>query len=179
MRTALFTLICLGAAAALAGPAVYKWTDENGVVHYSDQPHPDAKKVQVTPAQTYKSTHAPTPAPVEPGAESAPEGPPYKSCTVAQPQDQQEFANLEQLRIVVSTDPGLRPGDQIYVIMDGAQLGNAPGGQYLLNPVERGTHTLQGLVKDGSGTLVCQTPGVTFSVHQPSIQNPVNPVRPR
>jgi hypothetical protein len=176
MRTALFALICLGAAAALAGP-VYKWTDENGVVHYSDQPHPDAKKVDVAPAQTYKSTHAPAAVPAQ--EESAPEGPPYKNCSVAQPQDQQEFANLEQLRIVVFTDPGLRPGDQIFVIMDGQQLGNAPGGQYLLNPVERGTHTLQGVVKDGSGTPVCQTPGVTFSVHQPSVQNPVNPVRPR
>jgi hypothetical protein len=31
-------------------------------------------------------------------------------------------------------------------------------------------------VKDGGGTLLCQTPPVTFSVHQPSIQNPNNPV---
>ncbi|HTT42835.1 MAG TPA: DUF4124 domain-containing protein [Steroidobacteraceae bacterium] len=177
MRTALFALICLGAAAALAGP-VYKWTDENGVVHYSDQPHPDAQKVQLAPAQTYKSTHAPAAVPA-PEPESAPAGPPYRNCSVAQPQDQQEFANLEQLRIVIFTDPSLRPGDQIFVIMDGTQLGNAPGGQYLLNPVERGTHTLQALVKDGSGTMVCQTQGVTFSVHQPSTQNPVNPVRPR
>jgi hypothetical protein len=177
MRTALFALICLGAAAALAGP-VYKWTDEKGVVHYSDQPHPDAQKVQLAPAQTYKSNHAPAPV-AAPQPESTPEGPPYRNCSVAQPQDQQEFANLEQLRIVIFTDPGLRPGDQVFVIMDGTQLGTAQGGQYLLNPVERGTHTLQALVKDGSGTMVCQTPGVTFSVHQPSVQNPVNPVKRR
>ena len=43
MRTILFTLISLGCMAALAGP-VYKWVDENGVVHYSDQPHPDPRR---------------------------------------------------------------------------------------------------------------------------------------
>ena len=175
MRILLFTLITLAAAAALAGP-VYKWVDENGVVHFSDQPHPNAEKVQVAPAQTYKSTHNPSDTPPPP--QSAPQGPAYNGCTIAQPQDQQEFANLEQLRIVVFTDPSLRGGDQIIVFMDGAQLGNAPGGQFLLNPVERGTHQLQALVKDGSGVTVCQTPGVTFSVHQPSVQNPVNPIKP-
>jgi hypothetical protein len=64
----------------------------------------------------------------------------------------------------------------VFVVMDGASLGVANGTEYLLNPVERGTHTLQGIVKDGGGTLLCQTPPVTFSVHQPSIQNPNNPV---
>ena len=176
MRTVLFTLISLGCMAALAGP-VYKWVDENGVVHYSDQPHPNSEKVQVAPVQTYKSTHtseAPTPQPPE----SAPAAPPYSGCSIAQPQENQDFPNLEQLRIVVFVNPGLRPGDQVVVVMDGATLGVANGTEYLLTPVERGTHTLQALVKDGGGTVLCQTPPVTFSAHQPSIQNPVNPVRP-
>ena len=174
MRTLLFTLISLGCMAALAGP-VYRWVDENGVVHYSDQPHPNSQKVQVAPVQTYKSTHI-NEAPTPPAPESAAQGPAYTGCSIAQPQDNQEFPNLEQLRIVVFTNPGLRPGDQVFVVMDGASLGVANGTEYLLNPVERGTHTLQGIVKDGGGTLLCQTPPVTFSVHQPSIQNPNNPV---
>ena len=45
----------LNAARLLAGArgTVYKWVDENGVVHYSDQPHPNAQKMQVQEAQTY------------------------------------------------------------------------------------------------------------------------------
>ena len=126
--------------------------------------------------QTYKSTHG-NEAPTPPAPESAPEGPAYIGCSIAQP-GEPDFPNLEQLRIVVFTNPGLRAGDQVYLVMDGASLGVANGTEYLLTPVERGTHTLQALVKDGSGTLLCQSQPVTFSAHQPSIQNPVNPVKP-
>ena len=55
MRTLLFTLISLACSLALAA-TVYKWVDENGVVHYSDQPHPNAQKVQLKAAQTYKDS---------------------------------------------------------------------------------------------------------------------------
>jgi hypothetical protein len=40
-------------------------------------------------------------------------------------------------------------------------------------------HTLQAQVRSANGTVMCQTPTVTFSVHQASIANPANPVRPR
>jgi hypothetical protein len=32
-------------------------------------------------------------------------------------------------------------------------------------------------VQDGSGQSVCQSPPVTFHVHQPSLLNPQNPVQ--
>ena len=28
---------------------VYKWVDAQGVIHYSDQPHPEAKQIDVQP----------------------------------------------------------------------------------------------------------------------------------
>ena len=66
MRRVLFTLMSIGcsfaAVLALAG-TVYKWVDQNGVVHYSDQPHANAQKIQVQQAQTYKAT--------QPGASTA------------------------------------------------------------------------------------------------------------
>jgi hypothetical protein len=81
---------------------------------------------------------------------------------------------------VVQTDPALRAGDQIYVLLDGQALnGGAPtGAQFNLSPVDRGEHSLQAVVKASDGSVVCQTSDVTFNVHQPSVQNPVNPVRP-
>jgi hypothetical protein len=42
MRWKLFTLMLLVGPMALAGP-IYKWVDENGVIHYSDQPHENAQ----------------------------------------------------------------------------------------------------------------------------------------
>ena len=184
MRRTVFTLISIGcsfaAALAIAG-TVYKWVDEKGVVHYSDQPHTNAQKIQLQQAQTYKAGASPAapPAPPVPAEAAAPTG--YRGCAVIQPQADQTFANVDSLTVVVQTDPPLHAGDQIFVTYDGQPLnGNAGTGSRLtISPVERGTHTVQAVVRDSDGTVVCQAPGITFNVHQPSILNPANPIRPR
>jgi hypothetical protein len=159
---------------------VYKWVDENGVVHYSDQPHANAEKVHVAAPQTYKAGQYDTAPAAAPGAPAANSGPAYQGCAVGQPSDGSEFANLDALNILVRTDPQLRPGDQVFILLDGAPVNNgAPTGPlFTLTPVERGSHTLQAVVRDAGGELLCQTPGVRFEVHQASIKNPANPVRP-
>jgi hypothetical protein len=178
MRTVLFTLMCLAAPLVLAA-TVYKWVDENGVVHYSDQPHPNAEKVHVQAAQTYKAGTNPL-SESSGGGASASEKEGYAGCAVASPADDESLTNVDAVTIAVRTDPALRPGDQIYILIDGALVNNgaATGNSYTLSPVERGTHTVQAVVKNSNGGLMCQSPGITFHVHQPSIQNPVNPIRP-
>ena len=186
MRALAFTLMSLACTLVLAGATVYKWTDEDGVVHYSDQPHANAEKMRVQSAQTFKEAgmnYGGSASSASPGAQSA-HAPAadhtYQGCAVVQPSDDQSFANLDALNIVVQTDPVIKPGDRIFVSLDGQPLNNgaATGGQFTLTPVDRGTHSLQAQVKSADGTVVCQTPSVTFHVHQASIQNPVNPVRP-
>src|SRR3979409_525558 len=136
MRRHLFTLISLVCSLALAA-TVYKWVDENGIVHYSDQPHPNAQKVGVQPAQTYKADIPAAPGgPTAPPAAPAP--PPYLGCAIAQPTDAQTFTSVDSLSIIVRTDPALRPGDQIFLILDGQALngGAATGSQFTLTPVD-------------------------------------------
>jgi hypothetical protein len=180
--------MCLACTLALAGATVYKWTDEDGVVHYSDQPHANAEKMSVKSAQTFKeagmsyggshSSAAPAGAAGTPPTPAADHS--YQGCAVVQPTNDQSFANLDALNIVVQTDPILRPGDQIFLSVDGQPINNgAPtGGQFTLTPVDRGSHTIQAQVRGRDGTVMCQTPSITFHVHQASVQNPVNPVRP-
>ena len=60
MRPLVFTLMSLACSLALAGATVYRWTDEQGIVHYSDQPHANAEKLHVNAAQTYKPSTADT-----------------------------------------------------------------------------------------------------------------------
>ncbi len=178
MRRHLFTLMSLACSLALAA-TVYKWVDEKGVVHYSDQPHPNAQVVSVPAAQTYKAGEMP----VAPGGPAVPptpaQPPPYQGCAIAQPTDDQTFTNADSLSVIVRTDPALRPGDQIFLMLDGQPLngGVATGSQFTLTPLDRGTHTLQAVVRDSAGALMCQTPGVTYNVHQPSILSPANPLR--
>lgn len=179
MRRRLFTLVSLLASLAVAG-TVYKWVDENGVVHYSDQPHSEAKKIEVPAVQTYKGEAS---VPAAPAAAAAPPASAqiagaYQGCAIAQPTNAQTFTNINSLSIVVRTDPGLRAGDQVFLMLDGQPLngGKPTGSQFTLSPVERGTHSVQAVVRNSQGGVQCQTPGVTFDVHQPSILNPANPL---
>ena len=41
---------------------VYKWVDENGVTHFSDQPHENAQKVELKAPQTFTAPKTSTPA---------------------------------------------------------------------------------------------------------------------
>src|ERR1700752_952274 len=177
MPRRLFTLISLLASLAVAG-TVYKWVDENGVVHYSDQPHPEAKKVDVPAAQTYKGAASVPAMPAGPPAPPASAQPAsaYQGCAIAQPPNDQTFTNVDSLSIVVRTDPGLRAGAQVFLTLDGQPLngGKPTGSQFTLSPVDRGTHSVQAVVRNSEGGVLCQSPGVTFNVHQPSIQNPAN-----
>jgi hypothetical protein len=169
-------LLCATALADNGGTTtVYKWVDAKGVVHYSDQPHPNAQKLHIRGAQTFEASALPLGAP--PSTEQPqPAGPAYQSCVIAQPTDQQMLMNVYHATAVVQTTPGLRPGDDVRLFVDGKQI--AGSGTSFTFPVYRGQHSVQAMVEDGTGQIVCETSTVTFYVHQPSIQNPHNPVHP-
>ena len=177
----LATLVAVGLLSAVAQAGngtttVYKWIDAKGVVHYSDQPHPHAQKLEIQGAQTFAAPSAPltsseyAPQPSE-AAHAA-----YRSCEIVQPADQQMLMNVHRATVVVRTSPALRQGDDIRLFVDGKQV---PGsGTTYTVPVFRGQHSAQAMIEDSTGQIICETSTVTFYVHQPSIQNPHNPVRP-
>jgi hypothetical protein len=172
MRRILFTLISLGCSVALA-TIVYKWVDENGVIHYSDQPHPNAQKLQVQGVQTYSSSAAAVRAPVEAEQSSASENP-YKGCVIAQPLNQQTLQNAQSVSIRVQVEPLPRGGDRIFMTMDGQGLngGQPTGMSFNVTPIDRGAHSVQAQIRDADDQVLCQTPTVTFYVQQPNLFSP-------
>jgi hypothetical protein len=179
MRTFLFTLMSVACTVAVAA-TVYKWVDENGVVHYSDQPHENAEKVQLKAPQTYSAPKTPSgPVPLPREAASRP-GPVYRSCAISEPTNDQMFMNTSSVTAGVSVEPAVRPGDTVVVTLDGQRVPGVPatGGQFAISPVDRGTHSIQMSVQDSTGATVCSSPAVTFHVHQPSLQSPTRPIRP-
>jgi hypothetical protein len=178
MRTILFTLMSVACTAAVAA-TVYKWVDDNGVVHYSDQPHENAQKVELKAPQTYSAPKTSTPPPL-PTRGPAKQAPVYQTCAVSEPANDQVFMNTSEVTAGVSVQPTLRPGDSVVVTLDGQNVPGVPasGGQFLISPVDRGTHTIQMAVKDASGATVCSSASVTFHVQQPSLLSPTRPVRP-
>src|SRR6266702_1739094 len=108
MRTPyLFTLMCLGCTVATAA-TVYKWVDENGVTHFSDQPHENAQKVELKAPQTFS---APKTTPSKPTPPTQPAQKVYQSCGMSEPSNDQVFLNTDTVSAGTSVQPAVRPGD--------------------------------------------------------------------
>jgi hypothetical protein len=173
VRRALFTLISFACSVALA-TTVYKWVDENGVIHYSDQPHPNAQKLQVEGVQTYSARAATVRAPATADDTNAASANPYKGCAVAQPLDQQNLPNAHSVFIRVVADPVPRGEDHVFITMDGQPLngGQPTGMSFNVTEVDRGEHSVQAQIRDPENQVLCQTPTITFSVSQPNLLRP-------
>ena len=179
MCSALLGILCANAFAA----TVYKWVDENGVVHYSDQPHAGSDKIEVGGVQTYSAprdaasrSSAQRPSPQSAGSQS-----PYQLCGFTRPENDEVFLNTDSVSGTVQLSPALQEGHRVVITYDGKRMPNlAPqGGGFTISPAERGTHTLSAVVENETGTVVCASRTVMFHVRQPSKQAPVRAVRPR
>jgi hypothetical protein len=178
MRTILFTILSVACSVVVCAATVYKWVDENGVTHYSDQPHENAQKVTVQPPQTYSGgSRGLYSSPNQSQAPKAPSSTSTYSCSVAQPANDETFQNTSSVSFAAQARPAPANGDQLVLLLDGARVPNFPsaGGTVTVDSVDRGQHTVQAVVQDSSGKPVCQSTPVTFTVLQASMLNPANP----
>ncbi len=162
------------ACTAVSAATIYKWVDEQGVVHFSDQPHPGAEKVHVSQPQTFAAPKGSTR-----GTEAEPEQPVRNgSCEVVSPSAEQMFMNDSSVTGQVRLSPLPQAGQQVVIVLDGRSLPGLAdaGGSFTLSPIDRGEHTVSAQVVAPNGQILCQGSSVTFFVHQPSIQSPTNPV---
>lgn len=177
MRTALYVLLALAAVPATAGQAVWKWVDEKGVTHFSDQPVPGATKMELNSAPA-SSTPAPTYTP-PPSTSTRPIGPAYSRFVIESPQQDEAIINTGgKVTVRIASTPAIAQDHVVYLYMDGALVQDFPSGamSHEFSDVPRGSHTLKAEVVTRQGATVAQTPPVTFHVRQQSIANP--PVGP-
>jgi hypothetical protein len=176
--TLIFSALLGLAASAFAG-TVYKWVDEKGVVHYSDQPHPDAQTIDVKSAQTYSAPSS-TPAQTPTQPQRTEPATTYSVCELYRPENDEVFLNTDTVTAKLRVDPALRPGDRVTIVLDGKrQHDQSPVATEFTLKVERGSHSLTAVVEDPNGKTMCTTTGVTFHVRQPSVKAPNRANRPR
>jgi hypothetical protein len=181
MRTALLLLLAL-AAAASSGTAsasdVWKWVDEKGITHYSDQPVPGATKIEVRAGNIAQGPeNAPPAASDSPSAAAAVTK--YRNFEIWRPETDQVFSNTGgQVNVEIRIEPGIGPGHTVNLYLDGKVVtGFARNAMsYSLSGVPRGTHNVTATVTDQRGTQIQETKSVVFTVRQESIaQPPVGP----
>ncbi|HEY0684456.1 MAG TPA: DUF4124 domain-containing protein [Steroidobacter sp.] len=177
MRTALYVLLAL-AAPAFAGQTVYKWVDEKGVTHFSDQPVSGAEKVELSGGANRSADSAPSYTPPPP-PEPVKKGPAYSRFVVESPQQDETFVNTAGVVSVrLASSPPLDGNHLVSLYLDGAPVKDFPsqGTSYEFSGLSRGSHTVKAVVSTLQGMKVQETPAVTFHVRQESgAQPPVGP----
>lgn len=176
MRTCLVLAGLSVLAAAASAVEIYRWVDEDGVIHYSDSPHPGAEKVELADPPTIAAPRrslGPAQRTLPTDGEPAPPAPfDYESLQIVQPAPETTLWNIEgRLTVRLALQPPLRSGDRVRVYLDG-EAREIPGLSAEIEEVYRGTHNLQAEVVSEGGELLIRSEPVQFYVQQTSIVNP-------
>ena len=171
-RPILILLALFVGGAALAD--TYMWTDDEGIVHYSDRPHPGAKRIIIDSPNTSRSLarqNAADEATTQ-DASTADAGEPlrYESFEIVSPGAEETLWNIEGvLSVSLALTPALQPGHQVRVYFDGnPQI--VSGTSFQLQEVWRGVHNLQAEVLDETGQMKIRTRPNRFYVQQSTVR---------
>lgn len=163
---------------------MWKWTDANGVVHYSDVPAPGAVQVGLTVSQGQPGSAPPVPntgygeseggdGGTRGGASQASDQT-YTSLEIVKPENGASYFEADSVVTVqISPNPALAAGDGVYLYLDGARVGDSDTALgYTLQNVVRGQHTLASAIYDGQGNEKIRSQPVTFYMKQATINSP-------
>lgn len=171
-RRPIFILLALLVAAGAFAEA-YTWTDEDGIVHYSDRPHPGAKIVELgeysasRPSPTTRRSATSSSASNDDSNESPATG--YTSLEITSPGAEETLWNIEAtLSVTLALTPALLPGHQVRAYLD-MQPQVVNGTSFQIQEVYRGVHNLQVEVIDSTGKLMIRSRPNRFYVQQSSI----------
>ena len=155
---------------------IYKWTDSNGNVNFSDKPHPGAEEIKIPTVQTYSVPTIPLPeSPAEMVADVRVET--NYNISIAQPEDQATIRNPQgSVSIVLDLTPALKQGDKIQLLIDDHPLGAPQASTFFsLEDIKRGSHTLVAQVVDLQDKVIQTSNEVTFYMMPPRVGMGGNP----
>ena len=170
IRIIVILLGLLAAGSALA--QAYKWTDADGVVHYSDRPQPGATEVDLGKYSAPQgNTLARKPLPRRPADTTKDDSGAfrYTSLSIASPAAEETLWNIEAvLNVSVALSPALQRGHRLRVYFDGTPQ-EVSGMSFQLQEVYRGAHNLQAEVVDQAGKVLIRSQPSRFYVQQTSV----------
>ena len=168
--------VVLGLLAAFASGAavIYKWTDADGVVHYSDQATPGAEKI-VTSGGARSGNSPRATLPTVPGTQPAPPSSlTFSRFSITSPAQDQVFFGDDPVPVTLVVEPGLQPNQTLSWHLNGKELEDlGPSSvSFLLPKMPRGSYALAAIVTDQASGASQSTESVTFIVRQPSELSP-------
>jgi hypothetical protein len=157
---------------SLAATKIYKYTDENGNVHYTDKkPSADAKEEQLKPLNIVEST----PMESKPrwqksnGTETLSRFN-FEGFAISNPQANESiWGTGGNITVSVNLDGKLQSNYRVKFFLDGISHGKVKSNSQLIADVERGEHQIYAQVIDAFSRKVIKTSAtITFYVKQNS-----------
>jgi hypothetical protein len=169
--------------AGLAQAEVYKSTNADGEVIFSDQPSPGAEQVQLPELPTYSAPPVRTPSRTSGAGQKPAVQSLYQSMMFTAPEDDATVRNnLGALSAAVSLQPALktRLGHRIQYYLDDAPQGTPVTSTSIgFTDLDRGSHRLSASVVDARGNAIISTDTVIFHLHRESINFPGRQAPPK
>lgn len=166
----LTAVLSLTLAFPVLAEEVYKWVDEEGVVHYTDQPpSKDAKPARLPPLQTYKGGTAPDLQKFDKGAKGGKPAAGASQVQVVTPSQDETFRGAQRaVPIAVMVTPPLQEGQRLIYLVDGKPASMpTTDTSFALSGVDRGSHSVVVSLVDAAGQEVGRSLPVTFHVKPP------------
>ncbi len=181
----IFAVALLLPGLAPAESKIYKSTDANGNVVYTDVPPAkkegkvDQEAIVLKETNTWEApgtdkTASRTPWIVEDnGDEDPPAFVPYETLAIVDPANDVALReNSGQLKVSVSLLPPLADEHQLRLLMDGKAVGQTSGTVFSIENVDRGTHSLLIEIVNEAGESLQQSPVTTFHLQRHHLPRP-------
>lgn len=166
-----------------ANAEIYRWVDDEGVVHYSDKPAKDAKTVDlpeptVVPATKPQKPPANITNTQEPQTTNTPPGKGYSQVKLLRPTPDETYQQgIPQVTIAVELSPPLQidAGHRLRVLIDGAVVksGLTASTTTVASP-PHGSHAVSVEVMDGNKVLATAGPQQIHVLPRNNVQSPTN-----
>ena len=181
LRQSLTAIICVTlASGGSVLAAVYKSVDAQGNVVYTDEPQGDAKPVDLPPLSTIPPPRSLQQAPAKMSTDEA--GPVYEQVSIVTPANDETLRdNTGNVAVSVALEPALNraAGHRFQFFLDGQTEGEPKiSERTVFQGLDRGTHTVEVAVVDGSGKELMRSAANRFYLHRQSVNFPRGPGQP-
>ena len=159
---------------------VFRVVQPDGTVEFTDVPPSNrpAEEIHLRPLNT---TPALAPAPdsaTQTAGTREKKG--YSEFRITRPGDGEGIRNnAGSVNVDLKLQPALRSGDEIHLLLDGQSIGGGKSTAITLTDMERGTHSIQAMVKNSAGQVVARSNSVTFTLQRTSTNQPQRRPRPQ
>jgi len=184
MNKAVLTLVVgMGVALMAQAQTIYRTTDAQGNVVFTDNPDRGGEQVELAPVTVVPATGEVRSGPAVPrieGAASASASPgqpfmPYDSFRIVSPTHEQAFpvGAAGNITVDLGIEPGLREDHRVRLLVDGQVSQSAMHTSAFMVPnMNPGEHVLQAELLDAGGEVRHRTAPVTIYVLRANVNRP-------